>query len=139
MRNGKKPTLEDYKRDLGYTKIRVENYLMHIDDVLSLSMPLDDKVNTTLEDFIYDDYDFTDDVINNMCKEEIWNIAKEILTTRNFEIMLLRCGKKIGNLGSEESMTLEEIGAKFDLTKERVRQIEVDSHKKLKEKLKHYR
>ena len=59
-----------------------------------------------------------------MCKEEIWNIAKEILTTRNFEIMLLRCGKKIGNLGSEESMTLEEIGAKFNLTKERVRQIE---------------
>jgi RNA polymerase sigma-32 factor len=96
---------------------------------ISLSKPVGDEQSSTLMDFQKDTRESIEDVLSN-------NELKE-----NFEKLLLEFKKKINEkelfillnrLLSEEPLTLQDIGDKFKITRERIRQIEENLKKKLK-------
>jgi RNA polymerase primary sigma factor len=107
----------------------------HIADILNISremISMDSPVSTDRDasvfgDFIEDErYQSPDDYIkHNGLKEDIENVL-DTLTQKEADIIRLRFG-----LGNRRPMSLKEVGDKFNLTKERIRQIEKKAIKRL--------
>lgn len=135
-KNGYEPTEEDYKKDLGYSLKKVNSLLEKQYKIISLDKPIGDEEDTYLSDFIPDEDQMEDKMVEKIMGEDLWIIAKEALTEREYEMLLLRMGKKIDNMGSEEPLSLEAIGSIFGLTRERIRIIVDKSLKKIEMKIK---
>jgi RNA polymerase sigma factor (sigma-70 family) len=90
---------------------------------ISLETPIGEEEDSSLGDFIKDEYSESpiESLEKQYLKEEINQILSE-LRTRDAEVLRLRCSDH----------TLEEIGKKFGVTRERIRQIEFNVEKKLK-------
>jgi len=95
-------------------------------DTMSLSASIGDDIQ--LEDIIADteNSSIEDNIIEEIGREQVREIVK-VLDDREKQILKLRFG-----LDGEEIHTLEEIGATFNITRERVRQIEKKTLQKLK-------
>ncbi len=78
---------------------------------------LEDSSNSTPEDQMND----------SMMRQDVWSVLSEVLTEREQEIITLRYGLTTG-----EPHTLEEVGGIFDLSRERVRQIQTKAMRKLR-------
>ena len=94
---------------------------MYINDVLSLDEPLShDSSSATIKDFIPDDFENSplENAANNILKEEVEAILNT-LEERSAEVLRCRYG-----LGGMPPMTLREVGDRYQLSRERVRQIE---------------
>lgn len=95
----------------------------------SLDTPIGEEEDSTLGDFVADENAKTPEksLESEMLKEHIYALLDD-LTDREREVILLRFGIKDGM-----SRTLEEVGKKFNVTRERIRQIEAKALRKLRQ------
>ena len=124
---GRKPTPEEIAEEVGIAPDVVKRILEASNDVVYLDSPVLDGEKTTFLDFVADDSALMPDSV--VADEGLTKKIREalaILTPREEEILKLRFG-----IGYESTYTLDEIGKKFNLTRERIRQIEKAALEKL--------
>ncbi len=125
---GRDPTIDELARETGLS-IEKLNYVFKVmKQPISLETTVGDEEDTTLRDFIEDQNAVKPDeaAFNMALSEKIRELLKT-LSPREEKIIRLRFG-----IGEKESCTLEEVGNKFGVTKERIRQIESIALRKLK-------
>ena len=129
-RNFDQPTEEELAKEMGVSVSKVKTIKRSIrPDPISLDMPVGDEDKTTVGDFIEDgeNPDPLKYAKHALLREEIEKVL-HILDNRELEIIRLRFG-----LDTEGyPRTLEEVGNSFNLTRERIRQIEAKAIQKLK-------
>ena len=120
---GRDPTSEEIADELGVTPRKVEQIIRVSQRPLSLEMPVGEEEDSYLGDFIEDEEAIspTDAASREMLREVIDEIF-DSLTPREVRILQLRFGLVDGY-----SYTLEEVGRKFGVTRERIRQIEAQA------------
>jgi len=120
---GRDPTVEEIAEELGVSSKKVERTIKVSQRPLSLEMPVGEEDDSFLGDFI-EDSDApspTDQASQQLLRDQIDNIFVS-LTPREVRILQLRFGLVDGY-----SYTLEEVGKKFGVTRERIRQIEAQA------------
>lgn len=127
---GREPTEKELAKELGVSEEKVRDLLNLTMQPTSLETPVGDEEDSSLGDFISDEKSvsptkFTDD---EALKDEMNEVLKD-LDPREEEVIRLRFGL---DGGSPE--TLEEVGKKFNVTRERIRQIEAKALRKLRKK-----
>ncbi|MEJ5241132.1 MAG: sigma-70 family RNA polymerase sigma factor [Anaerolineales bacterium] len=126
---GREPTVDELAEALGVPPRKVENMIQVARRPLSLETPTDDEEDSVLGDFIEDEEAPPPDesATYNLLREQI----NEILSTlppREVRILQLRYGLLDG-----QPYTLEEVGRKMGVTRERVRQIEAQALSRLRQ------
>ena len=121
---GREPTLEELAERMGVSIERVSEIQKIAQDPVSLETPIGEEEDSHLGDFIEDDKTPTasDSVASTMLKEQI-----DTLTPREEKVLRLRYGIDDGR-----PRTLEEVGKEFNVTRERIRQIEAKALRKLR-------
>ncbi|MBW4619274.1 MAG: RNA polymerase sigma factor, RpoD/SigA family [Cyanosarcina radialis HA8281-LM2] len=96
---------------------------------LSLNHRVGKEEETELLDLLEDSHNLSpeDQMSDSMMRQEIWEVLDEVLTDREKDVIALRYG-----LASAEPYTLEEVGGLFNLSRERVRQIQSKAMRKLR-------
>jgi len=125
---GRDPTTEELGGALNVTAKKVENIIQIARRPLSLETPTDEEDDSVLGDFIQDE-DSPEPVeiaTHHLLKEQIAEVLNG-LPPREVRILQLRYGLLDG-----ESYTLEEVGKKMGVTRERVRQIEAQALSRLR-------
>ncbi len=125
---GREPTPDDIGERLNMTPERVSELLIWAEKVFSLDAPLSEEEENTLGDIIEDvrergPSEITD---QHLLREEIRKVLGQ-LTLRERQVIELRFG-----LVDDHDHTLEEVGKKLKVTRERVRQIEERAIRKLR-------
>jgi len=125
---GREPTSEELAAALELPTRKAEEMLRVARRPLSLEMPTDDEEESELGDFIEDQDSLApdDEVTSSMLREQLQIILQD-LPPREVRILQLRYGLIDG-----ETYTLEEVGKKLGVTRERVRQIEAQALKRLR-------
>ena len=139
QRLGRDPSVEELAVALEVTPQKVENMIQVARRPLSLETPTDDEEDSVLGDFIEDDeFPAPDDTATyNLLREHLESVL-EGLPPREVRILQLRYGLLDG-----QAYTLEEVGRKMGVTRERVRQIEAQAlsrlrHPAIRRKLREY-
>ena len=125
---GREPTPEEVADRLSVPVSRVREVLKISRDPVSLDTPIGEEDDSHLGDFIEDDSALSpaDSAAFSMLREEL-NTALESLTDRERQVVELRFGLRDGR-----ARTLEEVGKEFNVTRERIRQIEAKALRKLR-------
>lgn len=125
---GREPTPEEVADRLNVPVSRVREVLKISRDPVSLDTPIGEEDDSHLGDFIEDDSALSpaDSAAFSMLREEV-NTALESLTDRERQVVELRFGLRDGR-----ARTLEEVGREFNVTRERIRQIEAKALRKLR-------
>ncbi len=120
---GRDPTIEEIAEELGVSPKKVERTIKVSQRPLSLEMPVGEEDDSFLGDFIEDSEapSPTDQASQQLLRDQIEDIFGS-LTPREVRILQLRFGLVDGY-----SYTLEEVGRKFGVTRERIRQIEAQA------------
>ena len=123
----REPTDDEIAKKMGITVDKVREVMKISQDPVSLETPIGEEDDSHLGDFIKDERSMSPDeyATNEILKEQI----QETLSTlqeREREVLELRFGLIDGT-----SHTLEEVGKKFNVTRERIRQIEAKALRKL--------
>ncbi len=126
-KNGKNPSYDEIAKFLGCDIENVKSLKIAQQEVKSLDAQLNDDTDTCLKDEIPDDIVIEDDIIKRDDYRLIKQVMDHCLSGREKEIIELRLGLKDGKIRS-----LQEVGDKFDLTRERIRQIEGKQLKKIR-------
>lgn len=124
---GREPTAEEIGDALTLAPDRVNEIMRVAMEPISLETPVGDKDSAQLQDFIHAHGTSADDVAENLIRREQLDTVLATLTEREQEVVRMRYG-----LGDGSPRTLEEVGAFFQVTRERVRQIELRAIKKLR-------
>ena len=127
-KNGREPTVEEIAVRLDMEPARVRELLQLAQDPISLETPVGEEEDAHLEDFIQDEEAGVpvDEAGRQLLRRELMNVLKS-LTPREERVIALRFGLEDGR-----SRTLEELGREFNVTRERVRQIEAKALRKLR-------
>ena len=123
----REPTVAELATATGFEEKKVRELQSVIKEPVSLDSTVNDDDDTTVGDLVADE---TADPIENIYKEEVNKIIETVLSTldeREAEVIKLRYG-----LDNGSPLTLEDVGKRFQLTKERIRQIEAKALKKLR-------
>ena len=125
---GREPQPEEIAVEMGITEDRVREIQKIAQDPVSLETPIGEEEDSHLSDFIEDEKSTapTDAVSYNMLKEQLIGIL-DTLTPREEKVLRLRYG-----LDDGKPRTLEEVGKEFNVTRERIRQIEAKALRKLR-------
>ena len=128
QRLGREPTIEEIAGEVGITVEKVEEIYRISQDTTSLATPVGDDEDSFLGDFIEDltqpsPYEETS---KELLRESIEEVL-ESLDEREAKVLSLRFG-----LMGETPKTLEEVGKIFNVTRERIRQIEAKALRKLR-------
>ncbi len=124
---GRKPTPAEIAEKVGISVDGVKRILESTNEVVQLDTPVFDGEKATLLDFIPDEGSpIPDKIVAESSLTERIKGALKALTPREEEIIKMRFG-----IDMESTYTLDEIGKKFDLTRERIRQIEKKALEKL--------
>jgi RNA polymerase primary sigma factor len=125
---GRDPTTEEMAEVLDVPPKKVENMIQVARRPLSLETPTDEEEDSILSDFIQDQEspEPTETVTQNLLQEHIKEVLGS-LPPREVRILQLRYGLLDG-----QSYTLEEVGRKMGVTRERVRQIEAQALSRLR-------
>ena len=124
---GRKPTPAEIAEKVGISVDGVKRILESTNEVVQLDTPVFDGEKATLLDFIPDEGSpVPDKIVAESSLTERIKGALKALTPREEEIIKMRFG-----IDMESTYTLDEIGKKFDLTRERIRQIEKKALEKL--------
>lgn len=139
QRLGREPTVEELAGALDVPPRKVENMIQVARRPLSLETPTDDEEDSVLGDFIEDDETPPPDdtATYNLLREHLEEVLNS-LPPREVRILQLRYGLLDG-----QAYTLEEVGRKMGVTRERVRQIEAQAlsrlrHPSIRRKLREY-
>jgi RNA polymerase primary sigma factor len=125
---GREPTSEELAAAMEIPKRKAEEMLRVARRPLSLEMPTDDEGESELGDFIEDeDSPAPDDKVTDSMLRELLQEILQDLPPREVRILQLRYGLVDG-----ETYTLEEVGKKLGVTRERVRQIEAQALSRLR-------
>lgn len=124
----REPSAEEIAQELDMTAFEVNNTIQISGRHVSVDEPLNDSDNNTLIDVIQNEQQEPPDhqLLNESLKIEIQR-ALDTLSTREAEVLRLYFG-----LDSDHPLTLEEIGERFSLTRERVRQIKEKAIRRLR-------
>jgi RNA polymerase primary sigma factor len=128
--NGEEASDKEIARLLGLSENMVRDLINISRDMVSLETPVfDEKQSSTLGDFVEDGSGQTPDAltINDSLKDEI-NKALATLTDKESQIIQWRFG-----LNNNKPLSLKEIGTRYNLTKERIRQIEKKALQRLQQ------
>lgn len=125
---GREPSPEEIATHLDLSEIEVSDTLKISNSHLSLDAPFSTSEDNSLIDVLEDEYQPSPDeqLLGDSLRVEIEK-ALETLTAREAEVINLYFG-----LNQEKALTLEEIGARFNLTRERVRQIKEKAIRRLR-------
>ncbi len=125
---GREPTPTEIAERMGVTEERVREIQKIAQDPVSLETPIGEEEDSHLGDFIEDEKTTTpiDSVTFAMLKEQLLGVL-DTLTPREEKVLRLRYGIDDG-----KSRTLEEVGKEFNVTRERIRQIEAKALRKLR-------
>ena len=125
---GREPTPEELAEKLRMPLEKVRKALKTAKEPLSLETPIGDEEDSHLGDFIEDKNGILpiDAVIQSNLRETTTRVLAS-LTPREERILRMRFG-----IGMNSDHTLEEVGQKFSVTRERIRQIEAKALRKLK-------
>ncbi len=128
---GREPTDEEIAEETGYSADKIRKILKIAQEPISLETPVGDD-DSHLRDFLEDDKTVSPpEVVSQInLKEQLANILAS-LTEREAKVIEMRFGLVDGN-----EHTLEEVGQEFQVTRERIRQIEAKALRKLKKKSK---
>ena len=125
---GREPSLEEVAAEMDMPLERVSEIKRIAPEPLSLEAPVGEEENSHLGDFVPDDEVYTPvDAASNMVLREQLERVLSTLSEREREVLKLRFGLEDGY-----SRTLEEVGHIFEVTRERIRQIEAKALKKLR-------
>jgi RNA polymerase primary sigma factor len=125
---GREPSPDEIARELELSAVEVSDTLKISNSHLSLDAPFSVSEDNSLMDVLEDEYQPApdEDLLTESLKLEIER-ALDTLSAREAEVINLYFG-----LNSEKALTLEEIGARFSLTRERVRQIKEKAIRRLR-------
>jgi len=125
---GREPSPEELAAEMNTSRRTVERLIRIAQHPLSLEMPLAGEEDTSLADFIEDNTTPppSDATTNKMLQEQLDEILAS-LSPREGMVLQLRFGLK-----GRQPHTLEEVGRKFGVTRERIRQIEAGALRKLR-------
>lgn len=126
--HGREPGLDDYVKSLRLSVEKVKGILKIMQDPISLSTPIGEDEDSNLEDFIEDKNgpNPSSSATDFLRKQEVAEVLAT-LSEREAKIIKLRFGIESGY-----PRTLEEVGKMFNVTRERVRQIEAKAIRKLR-------
>ncbi len=125
---GRDPTTDEIAEELGVTARKVEHIMRVSQRPLSLEMPVGEEEDSYLGDFIEDeDADSPQESAGQQLLREVIDEIFSSLTPREVRILQLRFGLVDGYC-----YTLEEVGKKFGVTRERIRQIEAQALSRLR-------
>lgn len=126
--NTENPTAEDIGKLTGFDAEHVNNLLSISRELVSLDAPVfSDTSSSSIGDFIEDEAQSPEDSLMDVALKEDINTVLSTLTDREREIIELRFG-----LVGKMPMSLKEIGEIYNLTKERIRQIEKKALERLR-------
>ncbi|MBO4939601.1 MAG: RNA polymerase sigma factor RpoD [Clostridia bacterium] len=125
---GREPTPSEIAEKMGITEERVREIQKIAQDPVSLETPIGEEEDSHLGDFIEDEKTQTpsESVASTMLKEQLLGVL-DTLTPREEKVLRLRYGIDDG-----KPRTLEEVGKEFNVTRERIRQIEAKALRKLR-------
>jgi RNA polymerase primary sigma factor len=125
---GREPSADELAAEMDTSRRTVERLIRISQHPLSLEMPLNGEEDTSLADFIEDNTTPppSDVTTNKLLQEQIDEILSS-LSPREGMVLQLRFGLK-----GRQPHTLEEVGRKFGVTRERIRQIEAGALRKLR-------
>ena len=125
---GQEPTPEQVAEKMGLPVSKVRKVMKIAKEPISLDTPIGEEEDSRLRDFIEDSSSPSplDAVISSDIKEHVDKVL-QTLTPKEERVIRKRFG-----IGEEDSATLEEVGVEFDVTRERIRQIESKALRKLR-------
>ncbi len=126
--NGHEPTADEIAEELGMPASKIREIMRVAQEPVSLETPIGEEEDSHLGDFIPDD-DVPapqDAASHSLLKEQLSNVLGS-LTPREEMVLRLRFGLEDGR-----TRTLEEVGKEFNVTRERIRQIEAKALRKLR-------
>jgi RNA polymerase primary sigma factor len=125
---GREPTPEELAEKMEYPLEKVRKVLKIAKEPISLETPIGEEEDSYLADFI-EDKKITSptEAIENLNLAEITRTVLSTLTPREEKVIKMRFG-----IGEKSDHTLEEVGRKFMVTRERIRQIEAKALRKLR-------
>ena len=125
---GREPTPEELAKELDMSIEKVTEIQKIAQDPVSLETPIGEEDDSHLGDFIQDDDSPApqDVAAYTLLKEQLADVMST-LTPREAKVLRLRFG-----LDDGKARTLEEVGKEFDVTRERIRQIEAKALRKLR-------
>ena len=127
---GREPLPQEVAAAMDVTEDKVMEIIKLTQEPMSLDTPVGEEEDTSLGDFISDDkIEDPVDAASFMMLKEMLNEVLKTLTEREQKVLRLRFGLDTG-----VPMTLEEVGQEFKVTRERIRQIEAKSLRKLRAK-----
>ncbi|MBE6859684.1 MAG: RNA polymerase sigma factor RpoD [Ruminococcus sp.] len=126
--NGHDPTPDEIAERLEMSVDKVREIMRIAQDPVSLETPIGEEEDSHLGDFIPDDdAPAPSEAANHTLLREQLNEVLNTLTDREAKVLKLRFGLEDG-----KSRTLEEVGQRFEVTRERIRQIEAKALRKLR-------
>ena len=127
-KNGHEPTAEEIALELEMPADKVREIMRVAQEPVSLETPIGEEEDSHLGDFIPDDEALApaDAASHLLLKEQLRDVLAT-LTPREEKVLALRFGLEDGR-----PRTLEEVGKEFDVTRERIRQIEAKALRKLR-------
>ena len=125
---GREPTTDEIAEKLGITPEKVREIMKIAQDPVSLETPIGEEEDSHLGDFVEDNDSPapSDSASYSLLREQLCNIL-HTLTPREEQVIKLRFGLVDGR-----PRTLEEVGKQFQITRERIRQIEAKALRKLR-------
>ena len=127
-KNGQEPSVEDLAAELDMPQDKVREILKVAQEPISLESPIGEEEDSHLGDFIPDyDAPVPEEAATHTLLREQLNEVLATLTPREAKVLSLRFGIEDGR-----PRTLEEVGKEFNVTRERIRQIEAKALRKLR-------
>jgi RNA polymerase primary sigma factor len=126
MELGREPTLEEIAAEASLPVEQAREVKAAARASASLDQPVGDQEDAVFGDFVAGDEPLPEERVEGALRSQALAIALQALGEREREVLVLRYG-----LVDEEPKTLEDIGKRLGLTRERVRQIELDSLRRL--------
>ena len=125
---GREPRPEEIAKELGISVSKVQEIIKIAQEPVSLESPIGEEEDSHLGDFLEDDKTPPPSqiVAESMMKQTLSDVL-HMLTPREEQVIRMRYG-----LDDGQQRTLEEVGKAFNVTRERIRQIEVKALRKIK-------
>ncbi len=125
---GREPRPDEIAKEMGISEEKVREIIKIAQEPVSLETPIGEEDDSHLGDFIPDDDAPApaEAVASTLLKEQLMDVLNS-LTPREAKVLRLRYG-----LDDGKARTLEEVGKEFNVTRERIRQIEAKALRKLR-------